>query len=335
MTCQPRSGRFAHRTVWLIAPAWALAIAQAQANTLAVVDTLSGGSHFTVSRDDGLVSGTPGVPSQRSASSGGSATVFSAGSPFPPVGTQQGNANAFAQAQEGVLKASSSAGFTTAPLVQNSGSSRASATARWSDLVTVSAPPGLTGSRGTIAAEMRVGGGVGGGVSPGASFGSVARFLGTGLTPFAAYPNEVLSNCEGWALCQVAQQSGGASAISFSNMAPTVLVNIPVVFGQALSLDYTLDVTSLANAVTGDLGNTANGAGFSDFSHTLEWAGITGVFDSTGQRLAQYDLVSQSGFDYVAGISPVPLPPTLWCLVAGLGVLYLRKPAASADGPPA
>ncbi|MRR49878.1 MAG: PEP-CTERM sorting domain-containing protein [Rhodocyclaceae bacterium] len=61
-----------------------------------------------------------------------------------------------------------------------------------------------------------------------------------------------------------------------------------------------------------------------DFSHTVTWGGVVGIYDSNGQLLSDYSLTSASGSDWTKPFTaPVPEPEAYAMMLAGLGLLRL------------
>lgn len=267
----------------------------------------------------------PGA-SQSTSSITNGGPVYSSVAPYPAVGSQFGDAFASAFATEGVLRTSVNARAGTAGLVQNAMAAQAFARASWSDGLTINAA-GLFGQTGFITAELDLSGNLGGSIGPNgerdnAFVDVTARVLGTGLSALdvMAMDPSLRTACSGWAYCN-RLYSGYEGYFSYSNLPLTVQLSIPVYFGYQTSLSYTLDLYAYPSASTfgGGLGTAADG--FADYSHTLNWGGITGVYDANGNPVLNFTVASTSGFDYRTS-AVVPLPATIWLLCSGLLSLF-------------
>jgi hypothetical protein len=109
------------------------------------------------------------------------------------------------------------------------------------------------------------------------------------------------------------------------NPSQSYTIKVPFTVGQVVNFHLGMYCFTTAS----------NGAqGYCDMSHSGYWRGITGVFDADGNPLSDFDITSQSGFDFVAGYprATVPEPGTDF----GTGAHGLRSAAAaSAVGPSA
>lgn len=283
--------------------------------------------------DTDQATGVNGQSSQASSYMANSATVYSAGAPYPPVGTQNASASAYAYASEGVLRASVDAGVGTAGIVYNAADATSTANAGWGDSLTIDAGSSLLNQSGFITANFNVSGffnvaadGTPGYVvQPQASEVRLAvRISGTGM----AWDNA----CGGWAYCVTQRASSGhllaGPLVDINTMIPVISLNIPVIFGQAVTLNYMLDMYSQVGTVTGGDGSPTSAVGSADYSHSLLWGGITGVFDANGDPVDMISATSASGFDYTrAYVSAVPIPAALWLFVSGtLGLFAVARP---------
>ena len=98
-----------------------------------------------------------------------------------------------------------------------------------------------------------------------------------------------------------------------------ITLSIPITFGLGTTLGYTMDVYARADASTFLGGSGTSASAVSNFSSTLAWGGITGVFDANGDPVAGYTATSRSGFDY--SVAAVPTPSTAALLPVGLGIV--------------
>ena len=94
---------------------------------------------------------------------------------------------------------------------------------------------------------------------------------------------------------------------------------IPVALGQSFSFGvygYALAGMRSASGVPG-ISTAAT-----DFSHTVTWGGVVGIYDANGQRLSDVSLTSASGADWTRSFAaPVPEPDTYAMMLAALGLL--------------
>lgn len=101
----------------------------------------------------------------------------------------------------------------------------------------------------------------------------------------------------------------------------TINFAIPVTLGQSFSFGvygYALAGMRSASGVAGI--STAG----TDFSHTVTWGGVVGIYDSNGQLLSDYSLTSASGADWTRPFTaPVPEPESYAMMLVGLGLLRL------------
>lgn len=221
----------------------------------------------------------------------------------------------------------------------------AEARAAWTDLVTISAP-GREGLRGSAVALLELSGGAGAGNAPFANirnpdggfllvdtrgYGRIS-VSGNGLTwstqtwddPCAAV------GWSGWLACAnaVADDPSGTNSFAVGNPA-TLPVVLEFTFGQPFSLTYTLYSNGGGYAATSYYKMAAFGEGTGDGLLTLDWGGITDVFDALGGPVVDSDVSSSSGFDYRLP-APVPEPGSGAMLLTGL-VLLARLRPRSAD----
>ena len=267
---------------------------------------------------DDLAIGANGQFAQASSTMANSATVYSAGAPFPPVGTQYASATAYAYAAEGMLRAAVASASETAGIVYNAASAISSANASWSDYLTVDAGNSLLNQPGFITADINVSGMF--------SVGGVGETLDASeyrLYTWISGTGMVFDNICGSAYCITQRADTGhllnGPLVDINTIPSVISLNIPVIFGREVTLDYSLDLYSLTNALTGSGGSGSSVSSVADYSHSLMWGGITGVFDSTGNRVDIFSTTSASGFDYTRAFTPtVPVPAAVWLFVSGL-----------------
>jgi hypothetical protein len=84
-----------------------------------------------------------------------------------------------------------------------------------------------------------------------------------------------------------------------------------------LGYEFTLDITA-----NGGHGVAALATG--DFGTTFAWGGITSIESSAGVPVTNYQISSDTNFNY-AHPSPVPLPSTLPLLVAAVTIVAIRR----------
>ena len=129
---------------------------------------------------------------------------------------------------------------------------------------------------------------------------------------------------------EVTGNFGGTADIS----SPPMPTSIPLTFTvqSGVPFDFTLFLTLSSQVSVGsettDGGDVAGSASSSaDYSHTLDWGGISSVVDANGNPVTNYSVTSASGFNY-ANAYPTPEPST-WVMVLGgltlLGFCIRRK----------
>lgn len=303
-----------------------IASANSMVSTYAYTNSNPYGRLTDEDRDDNNVPYDGPGASQSTSSISNGGPVYSPIAPYPAVGSQFGEASASAFATEGTLRASVNTRAETAGLVQNAMAAQATATASWNDGLTIGAD-GLLGQAGFFTAELDLSGNLGGSVGSieGADSGFFnvgARVVGTGLSaldPMVIDPI-LRTACNGWVYCNLLY-SGYEGTFGYSNMPSTVQLSIPVLFGYQTSLSYTLELFAYPSASSFDGGLGIAADGFVDYSHTLSWGGITGVYDANGNPVLNFTASSTSGFDYLTSAT-VPLPSAIWLLCSGLLGLF-------------
>lgn len=214
--------------------------------------------------------------------------------------------------------------------------------AAWSDTVTISDPT-RTGQRGSALASVTLRGAADAGSgplvnvrNPDGSFLSVetrgygrVSIGGNGLAWSSQTWDDACAafGWSGWLACA---NAAGSDPNGTNNYAVGAVSNIPVVldftFGQAFSLGYTLYANAGAYGATSYYKMASSGEGTGVGTLTLEWGGISGVFDASNAPVSGYAMSSESGFDY-ASPAPVPEPATGAMLLAGSAVLAMvRRP---------
>ncbi len=246
------------------------------------------------------------------------ASAFVSDNVGPWTGQSAGNATA----AEGSLRAWASSSARTDPWSTSNGSSSARGRASWNDSLMIGVGGGLTGHSGYITAELNLSGIWGGNVPvnldpyvEGATATIGVNLWGTGMTQYCGFYSYCVTRQ--FVTQGLPHDRGGA-------LPPVITVNIPVLFGSPTELGYTLEVTADTNVVSRVVaGHVTQGAwaeSIVDYSHTLSWGGITGVFDASGNAVSNFTVTSASGFEYAA-VAPVPEPETYAMLLAGLGLL--------------
>lgn len=204
-----------------------------------------------------------------------------------------------------------------APFTVSTATVTSRAVASWSDTLTLfSATPGLLQLNGTL----HVG-------------GTLAKGL---TTPTSANNGEVG--------IQIAVSSNNllVTGTHFEDDLPPretitpIPENVPVSFtvraGVPFEVFFTLTIEGAANLAanlpieaTAEYRGIAEAGFIGDFSHTLDWGGITSVTDAAGNPVVgDWRIQSLSGFDYLLP-TPVPLPPSLALSIGGLVVTFCMQ----------
>ena len=104
-------------------------------------------------------------------------------------------------------------------------------------------------------------------------------------------------------------------------------ISLIVVPRSETYISYNLHTLSIAVAEVGRGAGSAisDATAFSSFENTLLWGGISKVFDSRGNVVADYEITSASGFDYRNAV-PVPEPGG-WMFLAGglIAMCWVRR----------
>lgn len=307
----------------------------ATANTAVSTRAYTNGTANSVLIDTDSLNGGPGQAVSVSSYMINGGPIYSSVPPYPPVGSQSGEASASASASEGTLSTVATANAGTAGLVQNAMAAQAFARASWSDGLLLDAGSALHGQAGTITALLSVSGSLGGDIDlPNTFVDLTARLMGTGLPPLDVMTIDPIlrTACSGWAYCD-RQYSGPGnfsgvytiSTVTYSNFTPLIGLTIPVTFGYQTSLSYTLDLYAYPSASTGGGGPATGAWGSVDYGHTLRWAGVTGVFDASGHPVTSFTASSTSGYDYFATVPEPGAAPSMLLGLAGLAALRRRR----------
>lgn len=205
--------------------------------------------------------------------------------------------------------------------------------ATWTDMVTISAP-GHAGLRGSAVALLELAGGSGAGHAPFVNirnpdggflfvdtrgYGRVT-VSGNGISsPTQTWDDACVAvGWSGWLACAnaVADDSSGTNSYAVGDVGSLPVV-LEFTFGQPFSLTYTLYSNGGGYAATSYYKMAAFGEGTGDGLLTLDWGGITNVFDALGDPVVDYEASSDSGFDYRVP-APAPEPASGAMLLAGL-----------------
>jgi hypothetical protein len=118
-----------------------------------------------------------------------------------------------------------------------------------------------------------------------------------------------------WSVATYGAPYDNASAI----INDTINFAIPVTLGTSCSFGvygYALAGMRSISAIQGI--SSAD----TDFSHTVTWGGVVGIYDADGHALSGYSLTSASGADWTRPLAaPVPEPETWALMLTGLGLL--------------
>ena len=195
-------------------------------------------------------------------------------------------------------------GLKVASVAHDGATAQADAGAAWADTFAVRAFGYSSGTRGTFSAAVAVQGGL--------------RAEFTGRTYADAYVVANFSIDTGIDNGHLAAQGGGRRSAGYdtgssSSGQESFLLyfdNVPFAFDEDIG-------TSLAlRTVAGIIGDgTGSSYASAEYGHTMTWAGLSNVRDSSGRLVTEYSAVSaDSGFNFAA-LAPVPEPES-WALIA-------------------
>jgi len=282
-----------------------LMTAFASAATVTSQSIVSGGSRASgvTTYDSGLITGNPAV-----SSAGG---MIVAGTAFNWTASSSGTARL--GAGNGSMGSYVSIGGSADASSFNTGGVTADNFIDWTDSLT---PTGLTGGA-IIEIPFQITGDV-----------TIAKNTTSQAQTAAVFLRQNLCNSSGGTLpsgvaCQINDPSGtfGDPWQKSTTVKKTVYVDFAL--GATGSTAIELNLWTEAAVGWSDPGNftqllylaTATG----DFSHTGVFGPAVVLDAATRQPLAGVSLTSASGYDYLAGTSPVPLPGSLLLLISGLG----------------
>jgi len=133
--------------------------------------------------------------------------------------------------------------------------------------------------------------------------------------------------------------TGGTPVLDVSVPAPSVIpVSFTATLGSLKGIQYNLDLQGYSSA---SFGFRECGGGYgpcsaqasaeltSDYAHSLPWGGISSVTDGEGDPI-NFNVTSDSGFDYAAPVAPEPVSSILFITGGALlaGRKYLRSAKA-------
>jgi hypothetical protein len=175
---------------------------------------------------------------------------------------------------------------------------------RWDDIVTINAA-GLTGQTGTVTTTFRID-------------GRFALTLSPNLTSpnsfIRAYLEVSLRNSpliKEYKLNSANIESGNGNFLN-----QDLTLSTEFIYGDPFNVRFNL----VANAQV-DTSFASNA--LVDLSHTARWGGFTEVLDAGGNRVADFNATSDSGFNYAA---PVPEPSSVMLLgLVGAAMVWGRK----------
>lgn len=314
----------------------------ASANTSVNTWTYTNGTVNGVLTDVHNANGGPGRLSHASSYVSNSGTVYSSVAPYPPVGSQFGQGTASASAAEGALRVFGSSSASTAGIVQNAMAAQSFARASWDDGLTISADPSHFRQAGFITANLIVSGSLSGNIGANgrtdtAFVDLTARILGTGMSAgdWSALPSVLRNACNGFAYCDRQYSgywsgfnngAGGVDTATYDGIPSIISLLIPIYFDLETALNYTLEAYTYPLTSTGGGGLGTSADGLVDYSSTLLWGGITGVFDAFGNPIFDFTVASVSGFDYLMRPNRgVPEPGTLLLLGSLLPLVAWRR----------
>lgn len=220
-------------------------------------------------------------------------------------------------------------------------SAQSEATARWGDQVTINAS-GLTGTRGSLNATLRLNGSATASADPyirlqspdgGLIFmdfdsSASVSIVGSGISSITQPWDDACAavGMAGRIVCARSMGSDPGRNYARGNV-QDLPVTLDFAFGSPFSLSYSIVADSSAQSTISAYKFLATGEarGSADMSHTLLWGGIDGVFGANGAAVAaDYSVTALSGFDY-RNAAPVPEPSTYALLLVGLGAIGLLR----------
>ncbi|RTL20652.1 MAG: hypothetical protein EKK52_10265 [Burkholderiales bacterium] len=282
----------------------------ATASTFISATAQTYGTTTTGAKDSKGIGGTAGQEVQYRAS----ANTFEIG--------HSATATAYADAKEGTLRAAVRSSAATTASTTDTGSAEGYATATWDDTMTVNAGNVLKGNKGYIVATIDISGSFAGttglpDAADSAEHNELIRIIGTGIDS-SSTPRGY--GCGGWSLCGYHDYATWGVDALFSNIQSVIPLRIPITFGAATHLNYTLDLTSLAWTHSRGGGSGISASAFVDYAHTMNWGGISGVYDANNVLVGNITTTSASGFNYLDA-APVPEPERYALFLAGFGIM--------------
>lgn len=136
--------------------------------------------------------------------------------------------------------------------------------------------------------------------------------------PYSASSQCGANNCWGYAQRSISAYTSPPTNVDifldppFGEGGGVIRVELIGTVGHELTLGYQISVSGTVASGDGAAIVTA------DFSHTLKWGGIEGIFNrNTGERIEDVTIKSESGFDYMRSFdAQVPEPASFALLIA-------------------